>query len=863
MLMPFIGFSQGEYNNWYFGEHAGMTFNFGAPVALTNCAPTFAIRQCPFTVSDSAGNLLFYVGIYLNSEYMAGVVYNKNHQVMSNSTYLATMWEVYQNYFVVPKLDDDSSYYIFAMDGYPVPGYPNPLGLTYSLLDLRLNGGLGDIVAGQRNIQVPGAQQTQRMLTGIRHHNNHDVWITVRNNENSSSFLTYLITAAGINATPVISSSLFKLVYPPTPTSLIASMIRFSPDGTKVASLYKDGIADSMEYCQFNSSTGQIVPLFKISLPAGMYPNAEFSVDSKYVYVGGEDFHVYQYDATKTDSTQFVQSKVTLPYRTSLVDGFALQRGPDNKIYMAEGVDSVSVINNPTVQGLGCNFQFNILSLDGNQSNQGLPQFLQRYYVYINHNNSVCAGDSTTFTSAIWPIADSVHWNFGDPASGPADFSNLLNPSHLYSSPGSYTVELYVKHVDHRTDTAWQTITILSGPQVNLGANRTICNGDSTTFDAGACTGCAYQWKNLGTGLIVGTGQTYKTGLADSYSVTVTNSNNCSGSDTVQLFTTAVPSVTNNPLSESICSGNSTNIVLISSVAGTMFHWTANLTSGNITGFTPDSGFVINQVLTDNLATPGVVTYHITPKVGSCSGATVDYPVTVTPGDSAKVSITASTNNVCAGTSVTYTASPTNGGATPVYQWQVNGVNSGTNSNTFTYAPANNDIVTCVLTSSILVCISNNPATSNAITMTVNPLLPVSISVAASQNPVCAGNSVTFTATPVNEGALPMYQWKVNGVNAGTNNSSYTYNPANGDLVSCILTSSIPCPLNNPITSNTLSMTVNPNLPVSVTIVASANPFCQGSSVTFTATPVNGGGLPVYQWQVNGVNAGTNNSSYT
>ena len=210
LLLPLFGFSQGEYNNWYFGIHAGMTFNFGAPVALTNCAPTFAIRQCPFTVSDSAGNLQFYVGTYTAFGYMAGVVYNKNHQVMPNSTYLASEWDVDQNYFVVPEPGHDSLFYIFAMDGFPVPGYPNPLGLTYSFLDLRLNGGLGDI-SGSRNIQIPGAQQTYGMLSGIRHKNNHDVWITVRDYANSYNYLTYLITSAGINTTPVISTSHFKI----------------------------------------------------------------------------------------------------------------------------------------------------------------------------------------------------------------------------------------------------------------------------------------------------------------------------------------------------------------------------------------------------------------------------------------------------------------------------------------------------------------------------------------------------------------------------------------------------------------------------------------------------------------------------
>ena len=230
-------------------------------------------------------------------------------------------------------------------------------------------------------------------------------------------------------------------------------------------------------------------------------------------------------------------------------------------------------------------------------------------------------------------------------------------------------------------------MNIIASPQPNLGTDQTTCIGDSVTFDAGACAGCTYLWKNIGTGLPVGTSQTFRTGQAGTYDVTVTNASQCSGMDTVQLITTPVPSVTNNPLSKSICSGDSTHIILTSTVSGTIFHWTASLTSGNITGFSADSGLVINQVLVNLLSTPGIVTYHITPKVGSCSGTTVDYPVTVTPGDSVKVSITASTNNVCAGTPVTFTATPTNPGTTPIYQWKVNGINSGTNSTTFTYTP--------------------------------------------------------------------------------------------------------------------------------------------------------------------------------
>jgi uncharacterized protein (TIGR02145 family) len=238
------------------------------------------------------------------------------------------------------------------------------------------------------------------------------------------------------------------------------------------------------------------------------------------------------------------------------------------------------------------------------------------------------------------------------------------------------------------------------------------------------------------------------------------------------------------------------------------------------------------------------------------------FNVWVIAGPAASVTIVASSNNVCAGTSVTFTATPTNGGLTPGYQWQVNGVNSGTNSTVFTYIPSNGDVITCLLTSSLTGCISNNPALSNSILMIINSVLIVNISINPSSNPVCAGSSVTFTATPVNGGTAPSYQWKVNGINTGTNSPVYSYVPLNGDQVNCELTSSVDCPLTNPITSNTLLMTTNNSLPAGVSISASSNPFCPGSYVTFTATPTNGGSAPAYQWKINGANAGTNSSTF-
>lgn len=95
--------------------------------------------------------------------------------------------------------------------------------------------------------------------------------------------------------------------------------------------------------------------------------------------------------------------------------------------------------------------------------------------------------------------------------------------------------------------------------------------------------------------------------------------------------------------------------------------------------------------------------------------------------------------------------------------------------------------------------------------ISVTPTVPVSVSVAASANPVTQGATVIYTATPTNGGTTPAYAWYVNGNPvSGATSSTYSYVPSNGDVVKCVLTSSISCATNNPATSNTVTMTVNP-----------------------------------------------------
>jgi len=159
-----------------------------------------------------------------------------------------------------------------------------------------------------------------------------------------------------------------------------------------------------------------------------------------------------------------------------------------------------------------------------------------------------------------------------------------------------------------------------------------------------------------------------------------------------------------------------------------------------------------------------------------------------------------------------FLAVPNHGGLFPVYLWKVNGSNTGTNSSSFTYAPLNGDVVTCELNSSDN-CVTGNPATSAPITMTASPILAVSVLIAASSNPFCAGSQVTFMATPDHGGLVPGYQWKVNGGNAGTNSRRLTIRRPMATRYPAILNSSALCITGNPALSNIITMTVNTNLP--------------------------------------------------
>ena len=260
----------------------------------------------------------------------------------------------------------------------------------------------------------------------------------------------------------------------------------------------------------------------------------------------------------------------------------------------------------------------------------------------------------------------------------------------------------------------------------------------------------------------------------------------------------------------------------------------------------------------------GIYTSHLTNSVGCDS--TAPMKLMVITSIPASISISSHGNDaVCGGTSVTYYATPGFGGGSPSYQWKVNGVNAGSNSDTYAYTPSNNDVISCVITASDAGICYVGTATSNSITESVTPVHAVSVSVSSGgMNSVCAGTNVNFTATQSFMGGSPVYQWKVNGVNVGANYYTYAYTPSNSDVISCVITASQTnyCYVGI-ATSNSITESVTPVHAVSVSVSSGGmNSVCAGTNVNFTATQGFMGGSPVYQWKVNGANVGTNNYTY-
>lgn len=268
------------------------------------------------------------------------------------------------------------------------------------------------------------------------------------------------------------------------------------------------------------------------------------------------------------------------------------------------------------------------------------------------------------------------------------------------------------------------------------------------------------------------------------------------GQDGILINISPSPVITNTLDTYSLCSGDTTNILLQSSMAGSSFSYTVSASSPFVTGQSAGNENPIRQVLFNEGNTIDSVLYHVVPFLNPCPGDTVTFVVRVFPEDSLVFDITPSENPVCEGEMVTFFAPVLLSGSSVSFQWKVNGAETGENKPEWSYYPANGDTIQCVVSSPDL-CVPGQTAISSLLVMNVVTKVAVDVSILSTPNPVCLGDSVTLTAVPLYPGDDPVFHWKINGLDPGTQESAYTYVPSNQDEVICKMKSGYFCVLDS------------------------------------------------------------------
>jgi hypothetical protein len=249
LLIPTLnGFSQKENNIWYFGRNAGVDFNSGAPVSLTNGALNTA--EGAATICDKNGNLLFYTD--------GQTVYTRNHTAMTNGTGLLGHSSATQSAIIVPNPGNANRYYVFTVGSHDqYSGNPNPpIVLAWSEVDMTLNGGLGGVVAATKNTQLE-VGSTEK-IAAIRHANKLFFWV-IGQRRDDGNYRAFLVDCNGVN--PAVISNVGH-------GAIVSGLgyLKVSHDGRKLANAIWVG---GNYICDFDRATGIVSNRVDLGHPPG------------------------------------------------------------------------------------------------------------------------------------------------------------------------------------------------------------------------------------------------------------------------------------------------------------------------------------------------------------------------------------------------------------------------------------------------------------------------------------------------------------------------------------------------------------------------------------------------------------------
>jgi gliding motility-associated-like protein len=519
MFILFLGsataWAQNENINWMFGHHTRLNFSSSPPVISESNMQCWEGGSVCF--SDGVGNLMFYSN--------GNQVWNANGNVMPNGNNIlgngptATLPYGYpcssaQGAMAVQSIRNNSQYYLFVLDAME-DGPPWALGrLRYSVIDMTLNGGLGDVVASQKNIILDDSM-TEKMT--VIKADGCGFWL-VTHKMYTNNYSAFKIDAGGISTTPVISSGQI-------PGELGYGMLNASSDG-KI--LVMTSAAPGVEISNFNNVTGTISNAGYFTTPGGKL-GACISPDNTKLYVGHYN-KLSQYDLSSFPNVATVLASEQI-ISTSITYG-QMRRGPDGKIYVANvNTDNMAIIKDPNNSGLACNYELYGMmrpafaqfppippNTTPGQYGSGLGQEVMPATNMIQHmvrsviDTTLCAGAPIVLSVA--DDADYYLWNTEDSTS-----------SLTINTPGTYWVKSFI-NCDAYVDTFHVSST--GYEDWNLGNDTAICPQSSIILDAfrPEITTCTWQNGSQATAINVSE--------AGKYWATVMY-NNCSLSDTIEV----------------------------------------------------------------------------------------------------------------------------------------------------------------------------------------------------------------------------------------------------------------------------------------------------------------------------------------
>ncbi|MBK9637705.1 MAG: hypothetical protein IPO63_07745 [Bacteroidetes bacterium] len=317
-------------NNWCFGDSAGI--RFVPNLSIFKCGASFSRGTA--SISDLNGDLILY-GSTSNTtngssgQIKEGKLFNKQHlKLFNGDTLVGGNW--YHDMLILPKSILDSTFFVF------VAGVVTPdTGLWYSIVDMKLQSGLGQVV--QKNIRYT-MNPVQDMLTAVKHGNGKDWWLVTRPWYSNATFTptdefrVYLIDSTGITPLPAQNLGLAHFDG--------AGDMSFNREGNK---LVLCGWNNYLGLFDFDRCTGLISNEVVIEPdgtlhPFKIYTSAVFSSDGSKLYVNSSQEYynragkLYQFDL---NASIISNSRVLIDSFPVAAENFGMERGIDGKIYIS------------------------------------------------------------------------------------------------------------------------------------------------------------------------------------------------------------------------------------------------------------------------------------------------------------------------------------------------------------------------------------------------------------------------------------------------------------------------------------------------------------------------------------------------